>query len=140
MSQATLNRSDGGKVSLVHRLKYALTLVTIEPMVLVQGVADYIAEVPEAQMVLYKTCRGRQRTVWTNHGAFHCSEGQFNTTAEFCANIEAHQDSAVYGEIEAESVSFNSIISWTENTVPILLALYIGSWSDRQTCKRAGEV
>ena len=55
-----MNRSDGGKVSLVHRLKYALTLVTIEPMVLVQGVADYIAEVPEAQMVLYKTCRGRQ--------------------------------------------------------------------------------
>ena len=53
-------------MSLVHRLKYALTLVTIEPMVLVQGVADYIAEVPEAQMVLYKTCRGRQRTVWTN--------------------------------------------------------------------------
>ena len=55
-----MNRSDGGKVPLVHRLKYALTLVTIEPMVLVQGVADYIAEVPEAQMVLYKTCRGRQ--------------------------------------------------------------------------------
>ena len=53
-------------MSLVHRLKYALTLVTIEPMVLVQGVADYIAEVPEAQMVLYKTCRGRQRTVRTN--------------------------------------------------------------------------
>ena len=47
-------------MSLVHRLKYALTLVTIEPMVLVQGVADYIAEVPEAQMVLYKTCRGKQ--------------------------------------------------------------------------------
>ena len=66
MSQATLNRCDGGKVTLVHRLKYALTLVTIEPMVLVQGVADYIAEVPEAQMVLYKTCRGKQRTVWTN--------------------------------------------------------------------------
>ena len=56
-------------MSLVHRLKYALTLVTIEPMVLVQGVADYIAEVPEAQMVLYKTCRGRQRTVWTNEQA-----------------------------------------------------------------------
>ena len=53
-------------MSLVHRLKYALTLVTIEPMVLVQGVADYIAEVPEAQMVLYKTCRGKQQTVWTN--------------------------------------------------------------------------
>ena len=70
---------------------------------------------------------------------FHCLEGQFNTTAEFCANIEAHQDTAVYGEIEAESVSFNSIISWTENTVPILLALYIGSWSDRQTCKRLSD-
>ena len=33
--------------------------MTIEPMVMIQGIAQYIIEVPQAQMLLYKTCRGQ---------------------------------------------------------------------------------
>ena len=33
--------------------------MTIEPMMLVQGVAGGIAEIATSQMLVYKTCRGK---------------------------------------------------------------------------------
>ena len=53
-------------------------------------------------------------------------------TEEFCSNIEDHaEEGTIYDDIEEATVSFNQIFSWTENTVPILLAFYIGSLSDQ---------
>ena len=33
-------------------------------------------------------------------------------------------------QLSVQMVSFNSIRSWTEHLVPILISFYIGSWSD----------
>ena len=44
--------------SLWERARYVFSLMTIEPMVMIQGIAQYIIEVPQSQMLLYKTCRG----------------------------------------------------------------------------------
>ena len=50
---------------------------------------------------------------------------------EFCSDIENHTTHPLYTTIEQEVVHFNSIIALTTNLVPLLLSLYIGSWSDR---------
>ena len=59
------------------------------------------------------------------------SEEKFGRSKEFCSNIEEYKNTTVYGEIDDEYVSFNNIRSLTEHFVPILLAFYIGSWSDK---------
>ena len=54
------------------RLRYAVSLMTIEPMMLLQGVTEHMVDTPKKQMLLYKICK----------------EPQFNTTDDFCAKIE----------------------------------------------------
>ena len=50
---------EGGEVrSLKTRLVSLLSMMTIEPMMLVQGVAGGISEIATSQMLVYKTCRG----------------------------------------------------------------------------------
>ena len=76
-------------------------------------------------------------------------EEKFNLTVEFCSNIEEHTNESIYSEVEEEvktmniylyslhirvyfkMVDFNNAISITDNFIPILLAFYIGSWSDK---------
>ena len=38
-----------------------LSILTIEPMMIFQGIASNITFVPQDQMVLYKICRGRSQ-------------------------------------------------------------------------------
>ena len=45
-------------MSFISKVRYILSLITIEPMVLVQGIAQFIILVPQDQMILYKVCRG----------------------------------------------------------------------------------
>ena len=97
------------------KLTYILRLMTIEPMMLIQGMASFIGMYPQDQMLLYKICR----------------EDKFNLTVDFCSNIENHTDTGAYDAVEKEVVSFNNIISLAENLIPILFSFYIGSWSDR---------
>ena len=69
-------------------------------------------------------------------------------TVDFCSNIENYTDDPIYSEVEQEVLNrisalyfnklfytqvmnFNNVISLTENFVPIILAFYIGSWSDK---------
>ena len=69
-------------------------------------------------------------------------------TVDFCSNIENYTDDPIYSEVEqevlnrisahyfnklfyAQVMNFNNVISLTENFVPIILAFYIGSWSDK---------
>ena len=101
-------------LSWSQKLSYVLGLMTIEPMMLVQGMAAFIGMYPQDQMLLYKICR----------------EDKFNLTADFCSNIENHTDTADYDAVEKEVVSFNNVISLAENLLPILFSFYIGSWSD----------
>ena len=89
--------------------------MTIEPMMLIQGMASFIGMYPQDQMLLYKICR----------------EDKFNLTVDFCSNIENHTGTAAYDAVEKEVVSFNNVISLAENLMPILFSFYIGSWSDR---------
>ena len=65
-------------------------------------------------MILYKTC----------------IDPQFNLTDEFCSNIENYTETQSYSDVEAAVESFNNYIAITENVIPILLAFYLGSWSD----------
>ena len=97
------------------KLSHVLRLTTIEPMMLIQGLAAFIGMYPQDQMLLYKICR----------------EDKFNLTVDFCSNIENHTDTGAYDAVEKEVVSFNNIISLAENLIPILFSFYIGSWSDR---------
>ena len=73
-------------------------------------------------------------------------EEQFGLSDEFCSNIEDYRNTTAYDRVESEvrrsvgglvlvqlsvqMVTFNSIRSWTEHLVPILISFYIGSWSD----------
>ena len=59
------------------------------------------------------------------------SEERYNLTVEICSHIEDYTEHPRYTEIEKEVVNFNGIIALTTNFVPLLLSLYIGSWSDR---------
>ena len=62
---------------------------------------------------------------------FIFKEDKYNLTKEYCANIEQHTNDSIYSEIENEVINFNNAKSLTENFVPILIAFYIGSWSDK---------
>ena len=53
------SKDKGG--GILHKIKYAVSLMTIEPMMIVQGIATNISMVPTDQMVLYKICRGIMR-------------------------------------------------------------------------------
>ena len=45
------------------KLGYILGMMTIEPMMLVQGMASFLGMYPQDQMLLYKMCRGMFRLV-----------------------------------------------------------------------------
>ena len=80
---------------------------------------------------------------------FIFKEDKYNLTKEYCANIEQHTNDSIYSEIENEVIYYSSLLyssfgdpiiqvinfnnakSLTENFVPILIAFYIGSWSDK---------
>ena len=120
---------------LLGKLVYFLGIMTIEPMMFVQGLASGISGIATEQMVLYKICRGKSikprpvlkfKTMIVN-----VLEEKYNLTQEYCANIELHTDDPIYSDVEKEVISFNNIIAITEHTIPILLSFYIGSWSDR---------
>ena len=49
---------DTTKANIFKKFMYALSFMTIEPMMVLQGIASNIVMVPEDQMVLYKICRG----------------------------------------------------------------------------------
>ena len=57
-SQSDEKDSTKDKGGIHHKIKYVLSILTIEPMMIVQGIATNISIVPSDQMVLYKICRG----------------------------------------------------------------------------------
>ena len=104
---------DGGpkEKTLLQRFRVLLSLMTIEPMMVMQGIASSIVTYPTDQMILYKICRETE-------------------SDEFCANIEEYTNTTNYDMVEEKVVNFNNVITLSEHLVPILLSFYIGSWSD----------
>ena len=56
--------------SLSQRVRYVLSLMTIEPMMLLQGIGTNMAIIPTDQMILYKICRGKQPKELTGYDLF----------------------------------------------------------------------
>ena len=56
--------------TLSQRMRYVLSLMTIEPMMLLQGIGTNMAIIPTDQMILYKICRGKQHKVLTEDFIF----------------------------------------------------------------------
>ena len=52
------DEEDSNTKNVVQKFLFALSFMTIEPMMVLQGIASNIVMVPEDQMVLYKICRG----------------------------------------------------------------------------------
>ncbi|XP_023322692.1 uncharacterized protein LOC111697052 isoform X2 [Eurytemora carolleeae] len=101
-------------LGMMKRIRRAYSLMTIEPLMLLLGVASNMINVPQEQMLLYKIC----------------SESQFNVTDEYCRHFEEHKNESTYNEIESEVVYFNNIITYAEYFLPVIISFYIGSWSD----------
>ena len=89
------------KKSFSKKLSYFLDVMTIEPMMFLQGLGWCITSISQSQMLLYKTCRGEcVNQVCFFYFAF--LEEKFNLTAEFCADIESHTIEPIYTEVEKE--------------------------------------
>ena len=71
-------------------------------------------QVSRDQMIIYKTC----------------VDPKFNLTDEFCGHIEDYTNTSDYSAVEAEVADFNNVVAIVENVIPIVLAFYLGSWSD----------
>lgn len=86
---------------------------TVEPTMFLYMMAFMVTSVIEQAFFVYRACR-------VNH----------NFTEEICTNLEQHDD---YKKIVQKTVSdfhqWNGILG---HVVPIILALFLGSWSDRR--------
>ena len=80
--------------------------MTIEPMMVLQGIASNIVTVPEDQMVLYKICRGIFSVIHIsipyNYVLCIFTEEQFDLPVEFCENIEDYRNTTDYDDVENE--------------------------------------
>ena len=56
---------------------------------------------------------------------------QFNLTEDFCGDIEAFSKTTEYDDVEKEVAVFMNAVAMMEHIVPVVLAFYIGSWSDQ---------
>ena len=89
------------KKSLSEKLSHFLAVMTIEPMMFLQGLGWCITSISQSQMLLYKTCRGEcVKPLCFLYKTF--LEEKFNLTAEFCADIESHTNESIYTEVEKE--------------------------------------
>ena len=93
-----------GSQNVWGKIKYFFSLMTIEPMMIVQvrvcflyfkykvyftlmfkGIATNIVMVPQEQMLLYKIC----------------TEEKFNLTSDFCSDIEAYTNTTSYDDVRS---------------------------------------
>ena len=61
--QKQSEKSSPNERTFSQRVRYVLSLMTIEPMMLLQGIGTNMAIIPTDQMILYKICRGKQHLV-----------------------------------------------------------------------------
>ena len=82
-----------------------LSLMTIEPMMFVQGVAMGISQIATDQMLVYKICRGLICRFYKDFIMIQPSEEKYNLSIEFCSNFEDHTDDPIYSDVEKEAIN-----------------------------------
>ncbi|XP_050507797.1 proton-coupled folate transporter isoform X2 [Diabrotica virgifera virgifera] len=95
----------------LHYFKY----VTVEPTMLLYMMAFMTTNVAEQSFYVYKTCT-------INHG--------YNKT--ICDNINAPEYKNISKEVQASTAKFHVWNNIAGHVTPIILALFIGAWSDKR--------
>ncbi|XP_058824993.1 proton-coupled folate transporter [Topomyia yanbarensis] len=98
--------SDRGQQRWYHK-------ITVEPSMFLYMMAFMLTSVVEQVFFLYKACT-------VNHGYSH----------DVCINIESHQD--IKKEVQITTSTFHMWNNVAMYAVPIVLALFLGAWSDRR--------
>lgn len=88
-------------------------LITVEPSMFLYMMAFMLTSVVEQVFFLYKACT-------VNHGYSH----------DICINIELYQD--IKKEVQITTSNFHMWNNIAMYVVPIVLALFLGAWSDRR--------
>lgn len=87
--------------------------ITVEPSMFLYMMAFMLTSVVEQVFFLYKACT-------VNHGYSH----------DVCINIEQYQD--IKKEVQITTSTFHMWNNVAMYVVPIVLALFLGAWSDRR--------
>lgn len=87
--------------------------ITVEPSMFLYMMAFMLTSVIEQVFFLYKACT-------VNHGYSH----------DICINIESYQD--IKKEVQITTSNFHMWNNIAMYVVPIVLALFLGAWSDRR--------
>ncbi|XP_029726146.1 proton-coupled folate transporter [Aedes albopictus] len=87
--------------------------ITVEPSMFLYMMAFMLTSVIEQVFFLYKACT-------VNHGYSH----------DICINIESYQD--IKKEVQITTSTFHMWNNIAMYVVPIVLALFLGAWSDRR--------
>lgn len=87
--------------------------ITVEPSMFLYMMAFMLTSVIEQVFFLYKACT-------VNHGYSH----------DICINIEKYQD--IKKEVQITTSNFHMWNNIAMYVVPIVLALFLGAWSDRR--------
>ncbi|CAG9836867.1 unnamed protein product [Diabrotica balteata] len=95
----------------LHYFKY----VTVEPTMLLYMMAFMTTNVAEQSFYVYKTCT-------INHG--------YNKT--ICDNINSPEYKNISKEVQASTAKFHVWNNLAGHVTPIILALFIGAWSDKR--------
>ncbi|XP_072385002.1 lysosomal proton-coupled steroid conjugate and bile acid symporter SLC46A3 isoform X2 [Diabrotica undecimpunctata] len=95
----------------LHYFKY----VTVEPTMLLYMMAFMTTNVAEQSFYVYKTCT-------INHG--------YNKT--ICDNINTPEYKNISKEVQASTAKFHVWNNLAGHVTPIILALFIGAWSDKR--------
>lgn len=104
--------SDDG-VEVPTRVERWYHKITVEPSMFLYMMAFMLTSVIEQVFFLYKACT-------VNHGYSH----------EICINIENYQD--IKKEVQITTSTFHMWNNIAMYVVPIVLALFLGAWSDRR--------
>lgn len=88
-------------------------MVTVEPTLFLYMMAFMITSVVENVFFVYKACT-------VNHGYSH----------EICIDIQDHED--IKKEVQKTTSNFLQYNSIAGHVIPILLALFIGAFSDKR--------
>lgn len=104
---------DETAVVVVRREERWYQKITVEPSMFLYMMAFMLTSVIEQVFFLYKACT-------VNHGYSH----------DVCINIENYQD--IKKEVQITTSTFHMWNNIAMYVVPIVLALFLGAWSDRR--------
>lgn len=101
------------ETAVVRREERWYQKITVEPSMFLYMMAFMLTSVIEQVFFLYKACT-------VNHGYSH----------DICINIENYQD--IKKEVQITTSTFHMWNNVAMYVVPIVLALFLGAWSDRR--------